>query len=687
MWAGDVTGTIYFGSTEGSTKIQGSSSAGSGKVTYTDTGNDSQSNSWTITTITSKSKSFTQNAAYSQVGSSSNAVTSITFTTTLSNNRTIKAFSAKFGGFSNTDGDVTLKVGSTTVGSGTLNGTNDVTVSATNTTTSGTQLTVTVTNIIKGVKCYYISYTYEDGATLATVETPVLSLASGTYPATQNVAISCGTDGAAIYYTMTEDGSTPDDPTENDVTYTSALSVTKSGTKIKARAFKNGLTASAVASATYTIKPSKPTITAAGATITITAGDGCNIYYTTDNTEPTTSSSHYTGSFNLNTSCKIKARAYDTYNNASDISPYDFYYWPLEPKNINSNYFVKVTDVSTLENGDAILIVSESENSVAMSTTQNTNNRGQADIAITNSIIDSPLADVQKLVLMKIGNYFYFHTGSGYLYAASSSSNNLKTEDTPDDDDNAKATIAISEGNATITFQGKNTRNIIKHNGTNSLFSCYQSSSSQEAVQIYKEVPREPAAPTTSGDVTYLTTSDNMAGWRAFYDASNSYSVDGNTKVYVADADPVGTTITLTAIAGIPANVPVILHTSSSADSHKMTLTKETEAPYTYTNDNKLSWETTAVTDKYRLGFGASGVGFYPYSGTPTSGAVILNVDSSTSGARELTIGFEDETTSLNEELRMKNEKYNAIYNLAGQRVAQPTRGLYIVNGKKVIIK
>ena len=30
---------------------------------------------------------------------------------------------------------------------------------------------------------------------------------------------------------------------------------------------------------------------------------------------------------------------------------------------------------------------------------------------------------------------------------------------------------------------------------------------------------------------------------------------------------------------------------------------------------------------------------------------------------------------------------YNQYFNLAGQRVTQPTKGLYIVNGKKVIIK
>ena len=46
-------------------------------------------------------------------------------------------------------------------------------------------------------------------------------------------------------------------------------------------------------------------------------------------------------------------------------------------------------------------------------------------------------------------------------------------------------------------------------------------------------------------------------------------------------------------------------------------------------------------------------------------------------------------TTSISEELRMKSEEFATapVYNLAGQRVAQPTKGLYIVNGKKVIVK
>ena len=192
---------------------------------------------------------------------------------------------------------------------------------------------------------------------------------------------------------------------------------------------------------------------------------------------------------------------------------------------------------------------------------------------------------------------------------------------------------------------------------------------------------------TPASDDIILTTTDNMDGWRTFYDASNNYSVDGNTTVYVAASDPSEGKITLTSIDGVPAGVPVILKTT--ADDHKMTLAKAAADTYTYTGTNKLAVSTAAaVSDVYRLGYGDSGVGFYPYSGTPGAGIVYLNV-SSASGARALVIDFDDETTGI-QTVNGSGFTVNGsetYYNLSGQRVAQPTRGLYIVNGKKVVIK
>lgn len=121
------------------------------------TGTDSEGNTWNITTA--GTTSFTTNTAYYQVGSSKAPATSITFTTTLPTGTSVSGISAKFGGFSGTAGDVNLKVGDNIVGTGSLNAANDVIVESTST-ASGNVITITVTNISKGVKVYYISVTY-----------------------------------------------------------------------------------------------------------------------------------------------------------------------------------------------------------------------------------------------------------------------------------------------------------------------------------------------------------------------------------------------------------------------------------------------------------------------------------------------------------------------------------------------
>ena len=47
---------------------------------------------------------------------------------------------------------------------------------------------------------------------------------------------------------------------------------------------------------------------------------------------------------------------------------------------------------------------------------------------------------------------------------------------------------------------------------------------------------------------------------------------------------------------------------------------------------------------------------------------------------------FDDEATAI-DAVRQEQTFAGEAYNLAGQRVAQPTKGLYIVNGRKVVIR
>ena len=165
-----------------------------------------------------------------------------------------------------------------------------------------------------------------------------------------------------------------------------------------------------------------------------------------------------------------------------------------------------VTDASQLNLGDEIIIVAADAN-VALSTTQNTNNRGQAEIVKVGNTVNAD-GDVQILTLGQgtVENTYAFSTGSGYLYAAGTNSNNyLKTKTTLDATGSWAITIDNTTGVATIKAQDSNTkRNWLRYNATNNppIFSCYESG--QKDVCVYRNTDVI-AAPIISGNVDFTT--------------------------------------------------------------------------------------------------------------------------------------------------------------------------------------
>lgn len=130
------------------------------------------------------------------------------------------------------------------------------------------------------------------------VVTPTFSVTPGTFNQPQTVALSTATSGATIRYTI--DGSTP---TATSPAYSGPISVTRT-TTIRAMAMKPGMENSTVASATYTLQAATPTFDPPGGSYLLpqvvsisSASPGVTIYYTTDGSTPTTSSTQYTGSF------------------------------------------------------------------------------------------------------------------------------------------------------------------------------------------------------------------------------------------------------------------------------------------------------------------------------------------------------------------------------------------------------
>ncbi len=141
------------------------------------------------------------------------------------------------------------------------------------------------------------------------------------YNSTSNrVSITCGTEGATIYYTT--NGTTP---TENNTRYTGPITVSQNCT-VKAIAVKDGYMASEVASfAVNWFKVATPTFNYDNLQLTIsTTTNGATIYYTTDGSTPTTSSTKYSGPLSLSEDCTVKAIAVKADFNNSEVATYNF---------------------------------------------------------------------------------------------------------------------------------------------------------------------------------------------------------------------------------------------------------------------------------------------------------------------------------------------------------------------------
>ena len=87
----------------------------------------------------------------------------------------------------------------------------------------------------------------------------------------------------------------------------------------------------------------------------------------------------------------------------------------------------------------------------------------------------------------------------------------------------------------------------------------------------------------------------------------------------------------------------------------------------------------------YVLGKHNGEVGFYLAGGmTVATNKAYLQT---TIASARIAFDFDTEDVTAIEAVKAQNVESSQFFNLAGQRVAQPTKGLYIVNGKKVVIK
>lgn len=179
--------------------------------------------------------------------------------------------------------------------------------------------------------------------------------------------------------------------------------------------------------------------------------------------------------------------------------------------------------------------------------------------------------------------------------------------------------------------------------------------------------------------VSTLPVTITAAGYATLY-APVALAIPGDVTAYVATDN--GNYLTLTAIDGgiIPANTGVIL--AGEAATYYFDITTDDGSA----GSNALTGTVAAIArpdGSYILSNGTSGVGFYKDGATTIPGFKAYLV---AGGGGVKTFRFNEETAI--EALESAKEAGSAnIYNLAGQRVTKAKKGIYIVGGRKVVIK
>ena len=161
-------------------------------------------------------------------------------------------------------------------------------------------------------------------------------------------------------------------------------------------------------------------------------------------------------------------------------------------------------------------------------------------------------------------------------------------------------------------------------------------------------------------------------------------------KAYIASGfNPSTGTLVLTRVTEVPAGEG--LYIVGDEGSYNVPATT-TDMVYS----NLLKGVTTATTisptdgdnTNFILANGSHGIGFYTLSaaGELAGGKAYLQLPTaSVASVKAINVVFNDEETAIKDVEQHPNVQ--GIYNLQGQQVNAPRRGLYIINGKKVIIK
>ena len=155
--------------------------------------------------------------------------------------------------------------------------------------------------------------------------------------------------------------------------------------------------------------------------------------------------------------------------------------------------------------------------------------------------------------------------------------------------------------------------------------------------------------------------------------------------------DVSGTEATATELTIVPANTPFLV--KNTADERKTFLFIVTDGDNLAVNyypgfTGTLNATTIEASTDDQTNYAFNGKEFVYVKNAINIGANKAWLEVANANARALTIVF-GEATGVNGELRVENGEMAtaAWYDLQGRRVQKPTKGVFIRNGRKVVVK
>ena len=338
----------------------------------------------------------------------------------------------------------------------------------------------------------------------------------------------------------------------------------------------------------------------------------------------------------------------------------------VAPEGGSASSFVKVTATEDVVDGEYLIVYGgdDSHASVAFNGGLTTLDASGNGIAVTINE-----GKIEGTAALKAATFTWDSTEktltskSGVTIGNSSYANGLKTGTgltnsiEIDEDGNAIITALESKSGTSYTTLRYN------YASDNLRFRYYKSS--QQAIQLYKLVE------STTFDIEM-----SAAGWRTLVSAQDVSLPTGLTGYVVTGVENMKTV--LEEVTTIKANNPYLL--KGEAGTYTLSIATGVTAPAT----NLLKISTSATGNGvFVLAKKNDKVGFYRWNGGSLgAGRVYLEAPSTAPDF----ISLDGDATGIEDAVKSEETRDKSYYNLNGQRVAQPTKGLYIVNGQKVVI-